>query len=210
MQEPQFSPFEADTLTPAERQALKQARGRRLRALLCCVGASALALFAVGCPEPADLQDPGSFPLPPGGSGPVATGGSTGTAGSSSSSGAECEVACMTTALAACKVCHGKTIKLVPKLDLETAGYTALMKNQAAQYVGADATMCPPGGKLIDTGAPANSWFLKKVKNDVGQCGTAMPPPPDVVAPADLKCFEDYVACVSGAAPAGTGGTGGT
>ena len=81
MQEPQFSPVEADTLTPAERQALKQARGRPLRALFCCAGAGMLTLFAVGCPEPADLQDPGSFPRPPSAGGSTSTAGTTGTAG---------------------------------------------------------------------------------------------------------------------------------
>jgi hypothetical protein len=91
VQEPQFSPFESDTLTPAERQALKRARGRRLQALLVCVGTSMLTLFAVGCPEPADLQNPGAFPLPPGGSGPAPTGG-TGTGGTGM---ATCEVECV-------------------------------------------------------------------------------------------------------------------
>lgn len=212
MQEPQFSPFESDTLTPAERQALKQARGRRLRALVCCVGAGTLALFSVGCPEPGDLENPNAYPLPPtGAAGTSSTAGSTGTAGSSSSSGAECEVACMATALTSCKVCHGAAL-LVPKLDLQKAGYTALLKDQPAQYTSVPPAMCPsPPAKLIDTAAPANSWLLKKVKNDVGQCGTPMPPPPSaLLTGADLKCIEDYVACVSGAAPAGTGGTGGT
>ena len=209
MQEPQFSPFESDTLTPAERQALKQARGRRLRALLCCVGVGALTLFAVGCPEPADLQNPNAFPLPPNATAGSGTTGGSGTSGSGST-GVECEVACMATALTSCKTCHSKMIQLVPKLDLQTAGYTALLKNQPAQYTGLTPAMCTAGGKLIDTAAPANSWLLKKVKNDVGMCGTVMPPMGTMPAttPADIKCFEDYVACVSGAAPAATGGTG--
>lgn len=208
MQEPQFSPFEADTLTPAERQALKQARGRRLRALLCCVGAGMLTLFAAGCPQPGDLEDPGAYPAPPKAGSSGTTGGNTGTAGTSSS-GAECEVACLSTAFTPCKVCHGAAL-LVPKLDLQKPGYTALLKNQPAQYTGVPPAMCPnPPAKLIDTTTPANSWLLKKIKNDVGQCGTPMPPPmAPLLAGADLKCVEDYVACVTGSAPAATGGTG--
>jgi hypothetical protein len=208
VQEPQFSPFEADTLTPAEQQALKQARGRRLRALLLGVGTASLTLFAVGCPEPGDLQNPGAYqaPTPTAGtaSAGTASGGSTTTGG-----GAECEVACLATAFTPCFACHG-TAMLVPKLDLKKPGYTALLKNQPAQYTGVPAAMCPsPPVKLIDTAAPANSWLLKKVKNDVGTCGTPMPPPGSgEITPADVKCVEDYVACVTGTAPAATGGTG--
>lgn len=208
MQEPQFSPFEADTLTPAERQALKQTRSRRLRALCCCVGAGVLTLFSVGCPEPADLQDPNSFPLPPtGAAGTSASAGSTGTAGSSS--GAECEVACFKTVVgSSCKACHGKQLKIVGKLDLETDGVTGRLKNQPAEHLAAgDGAQCPTGDKLIDTAAPASSWLLKKVKNEQGNCGTVMPSTPPPLTADQVKCFEDYVACVSGAAPAGTGGT---
>lgn len=209
MQEPQFSPFEADTLTPAERQALKQARGRRLRALLCCIGAGTLALFAVGCPEPGDLENPGDYkaPTPVGGTS-TTTGGSTGTSGSGST-GVECEAACLATAFTPCFACHG-TAMLVPKLDLKKPGFTALLKNQPAQYTALMPAMCPsPPAKLIDTTTPASSWLLKKVKGDVGTCGTPMPPPPTaMLTGADLKCVEDYVACVSGAAPAASGGTG--
>jgi hypothetical protein len=220
VQEPQFSPFEADTLTPAERQALKQARGRHLRALFCCLGAGMLTLFAVGCPEPADLQDPGSFPRPPSAGGSTSTAGTTGTAGTTSS-GAECESACLKAVIASsCKTCHGKMLKIVGKLDLETDGVTGRLKNQPAEHLAAgDGAQCPSGDKLIDTTTPGSSWLLKKVKNEQGNCGTPMPPPPTaLLAGADLKCFEDYVACVSGAAPAaaggtatgGSGGTGGT
>ena len=207
MQEPQFSPFDSDTLTPAERQALKQARGRRLRALFCCVGAGVLTLFAAGCPEPADLADPASFPRPPKAGSSSTTGGNTGTAGTTTGGGVECEVACLATAFTPCFACHG-TAMLVPKLDLKKPGYTALLKDQPAQYTAVPAAMCPsPPAKLIDMTTPANSWLLKKIHNDVGTCGTPMPPPPTpMLAGADLKCVEDYVACVTGKAPAATGG----
>jgi hypothetical protein len=207
VQEPQFSPFESDTLTPAERQALKRARGRRFRALLVCVGTGMLTLFAAGCPEPADLQDPGSFPLPPGASGSGTTGGSTSTAGTSS--GAECESACFKTIVGStCKSCHGKLLKIAGKLDFENDGVTGRLKNQPAEHLAVTpGATCPSGDKLIDTTTPANSWLLKKIKNEQGDCGTIMPSTPPPLTADQIKCFEDFVACVSGAAPAGTGGT---
>ena len=209
MQEPQFSPFESDTLTPAERQALKQVRGRRLRALLCCFGAGALTLFAAGCPEPADLQDPGSFPAPPK-AGASSSNAGTGTGGSSAP--ASCEVACINklfqTDQQPCLFCH-TTAAPLGGLDLQSLGYTDRLKNQPAKHTGftGPTTDCPTGDKLIDTTTPANSWLLKKIHNEQKTCGAAMPQAGTLTA--DQKaCIETYVACVAGgSAPAGTAGT---
>lgn len=208
MQEPQFSPLESDTLTPAERQALKRARGRRWRVLLLAVGTASLTLFGVGCPEPADLQNPNAFPAPQGTSGAGTTAGS----GSGGSATATCEVECVNKLFQKdqmpCLFCHGKATHL-GDLDLESPDYTSRLKNQPAKHTGfmGPTTDCPQGDKLIDTTTPANSWLLKKIHNEQKTCGTVMPQAGTMTA--DQKtCLETYVACVAGgSAPAGTAGT---
>jgi hypothetical protein len=211
VQEPQFSPFEADTLTPAERQALKQVRGRRLRALFFCLGAGALALFAAGCPEPGDLQDAGAYPAPPKAGSSSTTAGS-GTGGSGGSAAVTCEVECVNKLFqkeqTPCLFCHSKATHL-GDLDLESPDYTSRLKNQPAKHTGftGPTTDCPTGDKLIDTTTPANSWLLKKIHNEQKTCGTVMPQSGALTA--DQKtCLETYVTCVAGgSAPAGTAGT---
>lgn len=204
MQEPQFSPFDSENLTPAERRTLRRVRARRAQAFALGIGASVLALFAVGCPEPADLANPQDFP--------TAAGTSTGTAGSTGggvtagtggtggmpASGASCESTCMTSIIdTTCKVCHGKALKIAGTLDLETAGYTDRLKNKPAEHPSVDASACPTGDKLIDTETPANSWLLKKVSNQQGTCGTVMPATPPLTSD-QLSCFQTYVSCVAG------------
>ena len=193
-------------------------RLRRLQAFALGASASVLALFAIGCPEPADLQNAGTYPAPAstggsatagaaaGGSATAgtATGGSatagTATGGSGMvGGGAECESACLKALIAdTCKTCHGKALKLAGTLDMESDGLTARLKNKPAEHPmpGAGA-MCPTGDKLIDTMTPANSWLLKKVSGQQGTCGSAMPSG-DGLAGADLTCFQTYVACVAG------------
>lgn len=231
MQEPQFSPLESDTLTPAERQAFKRVRGRRLRALLVCVGTGALTLFAAGCPEPADLQDPASFPLPPNAGSSSTTGGSgTGGSGTGGTGMATCEVECVNKIfmkdMQPCMFCH-TTMAPLGDLDLQSPGYTARLKDVPAKHTGfmGPTTDCPQGDKLIDTTTPANSWLLKKLHNEQKTCGTLMPQA-GTITPDQKTCLETYVACVAssgaaagtagsaaatgGTATGGSGGTGGT
>jgi hypothetical protein len=214
VQEPQFSPFDFENLTPAEQKALWRTRSRRTRGLVATVGAALLALFAVGCPEPGDLQNADVYPAPAapaGGSGSTAgtSSGGGSTAGTSSGGGStagtssgSCETACMAAIINAqgtgCKNCHGKQIKLAGTLDFETAGYSARLKDVPAEHAGVAAgAACPSGDKLIDSAAPANSWLLKKVTGMQGDCGTSMPTGSTLSA-SDQACMTTYVNCVAG------------
>ena len=213
MQERQFPPFDSETPTLTERRARRRLRLRRLSGLALGVGAAVLALFAIGCPEPADLQNAGAYPAPGGNTAGSATAGSatggSATAGSATAGsatggsgmvggGAECESACLKALIAdTCKTCHGKALKLAGTLDMESDGLTARLKNKPAEHpTPGTGAMCPTGDKLIDTMTPANSWLLKKVSGQQGTCGAAMPSP--ALAGDDLTCFQTYVACVAG------------
>ncbi len=204
MQERQFPPFESEKLAPAERQALRRTRVRRLKALAFCVGAGVLSLFAVGCPEPADLQNPNAYPAP------TPAGGSGGSGGSGGAAPMSCETECVNKLFQKdqmpCLFCHTGVLKL-GDLDLETPGYTARLKNVPAKHTGftTPKTDCPPAAKLIDTENPANSWLLKKIRNEQKTCGTVMPQAGALTA-AQQTCLETYVACV---APGGGTTTGG-
>lgn len=206
MQERQFPPFDSEKLAPAERQVLRRTRVRRLQGLAFCVGAGVLALFAVGCPEPADLQNPSAYP-PPAGAGGTGTTGGTGTGGSGTAS---CEIECVNKLfqkdMMPCLFCHTKDLKL-GDLDLQSPGYTARLKDMPAQHTGftTPKTDCPPAAKLIDTANPANSWLLKKIHNEQKTCGSVMPQAGTLTAD-QMKCLETYVACV---APGGGTTTGG-
>jgi hypothetical protein len=180
-------------------------------------------LLSVGCPEPADLDNPGAYPKPggnaasgsanggtPGGGTPnggnatggmAAGGGTTGgmTAGGMATGGsgnpASCETACMKDVLeGGCTLCHGANLKSA-MLDLEAAGYTGRLKDQPPTHAEAGGT-CPTGDKLIDSANPMSSWLLKKVSGGQGSCGTNMPPGTGL-AGEDLKCVQDYVSCVA-------------
>ena len=108
-----------------------------------------------------------------------------------------------------CKTCHGKQLKIAGKLDFETAGYTARLKNEPAEHLAVTpGATCPTGDKLIDTTTPANSWLLKNVTNVQADCGTIMPSTPPPLTTDQVKCFQDYVGCVTGAALGGTGTAG--
>lgn len=219
MQERQFSPFDSENLTPAERRALRRVRARRWQTFALGVGACALALFAVGCPGPADLTNRGDYPVAAG----TSTGGGA-TAGTGTGGGAPagdpCETACIKemfqTSANLCKLCHSAPPALnSAKLDLASDGFTARLKNVPATHselaMGMTAADCPTGDKLIDTATPANSWLLKKIHGEQGNCGTAMPSTAPLTA-TQKTCVETYVACVApgGAAPAGGTASGGT
>ncbi len=213
MQERQVSESHSEALAPTERRALQRARAHRAQGLTAAVGGAVLALFALGCPQPADLQDPKGFP-PPAVGGASSTGGS-GTGGAVPSA---CEVSCIKDIFqkqpALCKLCH--TTKTTADgglqssgLNLEADGFTDRLKNVAAKHtdlpMGKDT--CTPGDKLIDTATPANSWLLKKIHGEQGNCGDPMPSTGTLSA-AQKTCIEMYVACVApgGAAPGGTAG----
>ena len=177
---------------------------RRTSLLITGASALVLALFVAGCPEPGDLDDPGMYPADPNKAG--STGGSTaggGTGGSNtaggSAGGSACETPCLATALKACTICHSSQPALQnAKLDLQSPGMTARLKDQPATHLEVlDSSTCPTGDKLIDSANPAQSWFLKKLVADFGTCGLAMP----VGAPltmSELDCMKEYVNCVAG------------
>jgi hypothetical protein len=203
VQERQFPPSDSDQLVPAEREALRRVRGRRLQGLGAAAGGALLVLLASGCPEPADLQNAQLYDKP----GFSSSGGSGGAAGPS------CEVACVNdifqTQPTLCKLCHGPALKS-SKLDLAAPGYTARLKNVPAVHgdLPKDKATCTGGDKLIDTTTPANSWLLKKIEGTQGTCGDAMPNS-GMLTPDQKKCLETYVACVAGG-PIGGGTAGST
>jgi hypothetical protein len=200
LQQRQLPPSALDNLAAVEQSALRRARARRLQWLTTGAGAAVLALFAVGCPQPGDLDNPNDYPAPTGMAG-MATAGSAGT-----SSGSPCETACMNAIIDGCVACHNAQL---PSGDLVMAkmGYTANLKDQPAKHKDAGASaVCPTGDKLIDTANADNSWFLKKLMNTQGNCGTVMPLTGMLSGDA-LTCAQTYVACVAGG-PVG-GGTGG-
>ena len=211
MQERQFSESDSEALAPAERHALRRVRARRLQGLTAGVGATLLALFALGCPEPADLQDPNAFPKPAAGGASTA-----GTSGGGSSS-TSCEVPCIVdvfqTQPTLCKLCHTAPPGLKSSgLDLASPGFTARLKDIPAVHGDLGAmmatAMCPTADKLIDTANPANSWLLKKIHGEQGTCGTPMPS--TGMLTADQKtCVETYVKCVAPGGAVTTGGAGG-
>jgi hypothetical protein len=220
VQERQFSPFDSENLTPAERRALRRARTRRSQAFALGVGASVLALFSVGCPGPADLTNPQDYPVSAAGT--TSAAGTATTAGTGTGGGAPagdpCETACIKemfqTSPNVCKLCHNNMGLKSAMLDLASDGVTARLKNVPATHAelgtGMTAADCPTGDKLIDTATPANSWLLKKIRGEQGNCGGVMPA--GGATPAQKTCVEAYVACVApgGAAPSGGTSSGGT
>jgi hypothetical protein len=175
--------------------ATKQ-RGRRRRAagLTAGVGATLLALFATGCPEPGDLLEAEKYKAPVKEM-PMAE---------------PCEVACVKTVFqesnSGCKICHATAAPL-GELDLRD-GYTKRLRDVPAKHAGVDPPAapgdCPTGDKLIDTANPNASWLLTKIHGTQKTCGLQMPSSP--LPPADMKCIEDYVACVAGKPVTGGGG----
>jgi hypothetical protein len=167
-------------------------------------------LFAIGCPEPADLQNAQMYDPPPNSNPTGATGGSGG-----SGAMTNCETACLKAIITAtgtgCGTCHSASVKLdMGTLDMASPNLGMRLKDQASAHKGlTDTSACPMGDKIIDSANPMNSWLLKKVKGQQGGCGTPMPTGGTLSA-ADQKCFEDFVACVTGGSAMPSGGSGST
>jgi hypothetical protein len=194
------------------------------------LGAIALSLFALGCPQGADLDNP-NFYCQPGGSivdpntklvtgcMPVAAGGTSGTAGSGSGgmAMASCEDAMCLKAIinapAGCKLCHpsNPAARQSGSLDFETPGFAARLKDQPAEHAGLPAgtdkaTACPAGDKLVNSASVMDSWLLKKITGMQGSCGTVMPST-GALSATDQACFTTFINCVAtSGAPAGGGG----
>jgi hypothetical protein len=201
VQQRQSSQSPLDNLAIDERLALRRVRTQRLQFLVTGAGAALLALFAVGCPTPADLENADAYPAPANNAGTATGGGGSGGGGGM----ATCETACMDNVLAGCVLCHSSAAML-GKLILDGDNYTARLKDQPAKHDAPGAgAVCPTGDKLIDSANPSESWLLKKVKNEQGNCGTVMPQG-GPLSGADLMCVQDYVTCVANGAPSGGGG----
>lgn len=175
--------------------AVRRLRTRRTQVLAAGVGATLLALFATGCPEPADLADPAMYPAPVA---PMTE---------------MCETACIKDVFqvkaSGCKICHGPTP--LGALDLVSPGFTDRLRDVPAKHVEiappASPGDCPTNDKLIDPNNPNASWLLIKVRGMQKTCGTQMPTAP--LPAGDMKCVEDYVACVAGKPITAGGGSGG-
>jgi hypothetical protein len=193
-------------------------RTRRLQGLGAGVGAALLALFALGCPEGADLENPQSYPKP----GYMTASGGSGTAGATAGgaaaggNAASCETACIKDIFQVqpvlCALCHNKNMAgplTSAGLDLKTDGFTARLLNIPATHTDIVAPMtnanCPKGDKLIDSSNPSASWLLKKIEGTQGDCGTPMPQTGQL-SMAQKTCLETYIACVAGGPITGGGG----
>lgn len=207
---------DSQNLSSHERAALRQLRSRRWQTLFGGAGALALTLFAVGCPEPADLENvPAGGGPGVGGSGTPIAG--TGTGGSGGGGAVVCESACIdklfTSDPLTCKLCHSNDLAL-GGLNLST-GYTARLKDQPSKHLdGMDPEMplpasagCMPAS-LINTANPGESWLWKKVNKLQGMCGDKMPQTSEIKA-TDLACIKTYIECVAQKPiTAGGGGSG--
>jgi hypothetical protein len=193
--------------TSEQRGPGELAAARRFRAVQLLAGTAAtalLALVATGCPEAADLANPGMYDAP-------APAGGTGNTAGSGSTGSMCETECMAKIINAqgtgCKGCHGKALKSGGMMDLESAGYTGRLVDKPAEHMGVEmGAACPSGDKLIDSANPSASWLLKKVTNMQGTCGVVMPIT-GALSAADQACVTTYVNCAAGK-PGGAGGSG--
>lgn len=226
MQERQHPPSESASSLPAlHSAATRGSRTSQLVGLLAAAGAVALALFGTGCPQPGDLETPEIYCKPgesvtdaagnvtgckSGGSGGTAAGGTAagGTAAGGSAAGgtgsadlSACEVACMTTVLTKCTICHGNGALKYSDLDLQTPGYSARLKDKPAVHKdinGMPIAACATGDLLVNSQAPMDSWFLKKVASMDGECGDPMPQGTGLMGD-ELTCVQTYVSCVAGA-----------
>ncbi len=148
-----------------------------------------------------------------------AAGGSSGTGGTNQAVGGSlsiggatgnaCETPCLvdlfSKQVVMCKLCHAG--RAAPNglqsagLDLESPDVTARLKDVPAKHtdlaIGMTPADCPVGDKLIDTVNPENSWLLKKIHGQQGNCGTIMPSTGMLTAD-QRTCVETYVYCVAG------------
>jgi hypothetical protein len=180
-------------------------RGRRglglAGALSLGLGLAALALPTTGCSS--DPQNGGND----GTGGTVGTGGGGGGGGAGGAGGgmASCETMAVNKVFKdKCGTCHSSAGVPIGKPDLVTPGYTQLMLDQPASFYAvlpAQMPACPQGVKIIDKAAPANSWFVKKLKGDVMGCGSEMPQAPYVLTMTERMEVSTYLGCVLGGAP---------
>jgi hypothetical protein len=108
----------------------------------------------------------------------------------------------MTKDIADCKLCHASPGGLTSAgLDLESPNVSARLKDVPAKHTdtspAGSVPNCPVGDKLIDSANPTESWLLKKLRGQQGECGTSMPQPPTTLTLAELNCMETYVFCVA-------------
>lgn len=130
---------------------------------------------------------------------PSNVGGYAGTTSTNHPCETECVRQVFTGSVASCKLCHGNALKSAG-LDLESPNVTARLEDVPATHGDRAPQMsgpCPVGDKLIDTATPEESWLLKKVRGQQGNCGTAMPQTPPMLTFEQQQCMETYVACVA-------------
>jgi hypothetical protein len=195
----QYRPSQHPRLSTLDSPIDSRRRTRRLQALGAAAAAGVLALFATGCPEPADLENPQQYLKP------------------EVAADDPCELECVknifTVSQLGCKLCHNNTTLTSSQLDLVSKGVTARLRDVPSKHL--DITMpptpgdCPTGDKLIDVANPGNSWLLKKIKGEQKTCGTIMPT--TSLNATDMACMETYISCVAGGKPlvGGGGGSGG-
>jgi hypothetical protein len=227
VQQRQHTPSESESsLSALPSSASRGSRSSRLVGLVAAAGAVVLALLGTGCPQPADLETPEVYCKPgesivdmttglvtgckSGGSGGTAAGGTAagGTAAGGTAAGgtgsadlSKCEVACMATVLTKCTICHGNGALKYSDLDLQTPGYSARLKDKPAVHKdinGMAIATCASGDLLVNSQAPMDSWFLKKVASQDGECGDPMPQGTGLMGD-ELTCVQTYVSCVAGA-----------
>ncbi len=125
--------------------------------------------------------------------------GSAGTAGMSAGVACE-EVECVKPLLLECNGCHGAGVAL-GKLDLGSPNVASRLKDVAAMHDSPGmGAQCPTGDKLVNSANVAESWLLKKINGEQGNCGTVMPSTGKLNG-ADLTCMQAFVTCIA------TGGT---
>jgi len=96
-----------------------------------------------------------------------------------------------------CKLCHSP-IFAASGLDLDSVGRVARLKDMPAMHGDlADwQGSCPVGDKLIDSAHVEDSWLLKKVLGQQGNCGDR-DPPVGYLGVEELSCFTTYIECVA-------------
>jgi len=148
----------------------------------------AAAAFAVSaCPEPGTLENRDDFPtnLP----------------------------ACVIPTFRAHCALSGCHSGRVPAADLDLASSRVLdrLLDQPSTHLDIDPDgippECPTGDLLVDTQNPEESWMLKKLRDEQGECGDPMPAIPTGFDDEELSCLESWILSLQ--SDAGAGGTGG-
>jgi hypothetical protein len=98
-----------------------------------------------------------------------------------------------------CKLCHGTAVKLAGDLDLESLGRIKRLKDVPAQHPGLRVGQeeCPQGDKLIDSVNVNQSWMLKKIRGQQGNCGE-QDPLGTHLSETELACLTSYIECIAG------------